>query len=145
MRITRCLIRSRSELEITQSATTAFQEEHLLTIISDITDVLSRLGIIDHCTTGYVDIHILTVGTVTLVLAAVAAMLCEDMTLVLQMEERPVVMIATQDHAAAFATVTTIGTTVGVILHMAQVHTTLAALARAAIYLHIVNEIRFHL
>ena len=64
----------------------------------------------------------------TLVLAAIAAMFCKDMTLIAQMQQSPVIMVTTQDDAATLTTVTTIGTTVGVILHMAQMHRPTSAL-----------------
>ena len=68
----------------------------------------------------------------TLILAAVAAMLRKDMTLVLQVQQCPVVMVAAQDDAAALAAVTAVGTTIGVVLHMAEVHRPSTTLARAA-------------
>ena len=71
-------------------------------------------------------------------------MLGEDMTLVFQMEQRPVVVVAAQDDAAAVAAVAAVGATIGLILHMAQVHGPSAAFARTAVYLHIVYKVALH-
>ena len=46
----------------------------------------------------------------------------KDPALVAQVQQSPVVMIATQDDAAAFTTVATVRTAVRVILHVAQMH-----------------------
>jgi hypothetical protein len=68
----------------------------------------------------------------------------KDVTLVLQVQQRPIVVVATQDDAAAFTTVTPVGAAVRVILHMAQVHGALAAFAAATVYLDVVYEVAFH-
>ena len=81
-----CLVGSRAELEVAQSAAPALQEQHLLTVVGHVADILARLGIIDHGAAGHVDIHVLAVGAVAFVLAAVAAVLCKDMALVFQVQ-----------------------------------------------------------
>ena len=65
----------------------------------------------------------------TLVLAAVTTVLCEDMALVPQVKQRPIIMVATQDDAAALATVTAVRTSIGVVLDMLEVHGASAALS----------------
>ena len=85
----------------------------------------------------------LAVGAMTLVAPTIASMLCTHMTLIFQVEQGPVVMVAAQDDTAAIATVAAIRTTVGLVLHVTKVHGTFAAFTRAAIYLHIVYKIRF--
>ena len=77
----------------------------------------------------------------TLVASAVATMLGEDVSLKLEVQQGPVVVVATQVYAATVSAVATVGTSVRVVLNVAQVHRATAALARATIYLHIVNEI----
>ena len=80
----------------------------------------------------------------TFVLSTIAAMLSEDMAFVFQVKQSPVVMVAAQIDAAPFTAVTAIGTAIGVIFHMFQVHRALTALTRAAHDLDIVYEIGFH-
>ena len=52
-------------------------------------------------------------------------------------------MVAPQIDASSVPSVSTVGTSVRVVLHMAQVHGTSYALSRTAAYLHVVNEVRF--
>ena len=68
-------------------------------------------------------------------------MLREDMTLVFQVQQRPVVMITTQDDAASLTAVTSVGTAVGIVFHMLQVHRSPTALTRPAQDLHVVYKI----
>jgi hypothetical protein len=65
----------------------------------------------------------------TLVFASVASMLSKDVTLIAQMEQRPVVMVASQNDRTTFATIATVRTTIGVILDVLQVHTAPTALS----------------
>jgi hypothetical protein len=65
----------------------------------------------------------------TLISASVASMLSKDVTLIAQMEQRPVVMVASQNDRTTLATVATIRTTVGVILDVLQVHTSSTTLS----------------
>jgi hypothetical protein len=78
----------------------------------------------------------------TLVLATVTTMFSEDMPLILQVQERPVVMITTQDNITAPSTVTTVRTGIVVVFYMLEVHAASAALSRAAQDFHIVYEVR---
>ena len=54
-------------------------------------------------------------------------------------------MIAAQDDAAALAAITSVGTAVRVILHVAQVHRPASALARAAHDFDVVYKIALHI
>jgi hypothetical protein len=65
----------------------------------------------------------------TLVLTTIASMLSKDMALIAQMEQRPVVMVASQNDRTTLATIATIRTTVGVILDVLQVHTSSTTLS----------------
>jgi hypothetical protein len=65
----------------------------------------------------------------TFILTAIASVLGKDMTFILQVQQRPEVMISSQNDAAALATVATVRAAVGVIFHVAQMHTAPSALA----------------
>ena len=52
-------------------------------------------------------------------------------------------MVSPKDNASAITAVAAVGTSVGVILHVAKVHTSPSALSRAAINLDVVDKIRF--
>ena len=56
-------------------------------------------------------------------------MLGEDVTLKLKVQQGPIVVVAAQDDASAIAAVATVGTTVGVIFYMTQVHASSTALS----------------
>ena len=51
-------------------------------------------------------------------------------------------MIAPEDDASTISSVSSVRSSIGIVLNMAKVHRPLAALARAALYLYIINEIR---
>ena len=124
-----CLIGSCAKLEVAQSAAPSFQQHHLLPVVGDVADVLTRLSIVDHSPAGYVDVLVFAVGSVTLVLTAVAPVLSKHMTLVFQVEQCPVVVVSAQDDVASASTVSAVGATIVVILHMLQVHATPTALS----------------
>ena len=63
------------------------------------------------------------------VTSSVSPMLGEHMPLVFQVEERPVVMVSTEVDTTSVATIATIGSSVGIVFHMFQVHGTPAALS----------------
>jgi hypothetical protein len=81
---------------------------------------------------------------VALVTATVASILGKDMALVLQMQQRPVIVVAPQDDAPAATSIASVRASIGLVLHVAQVHRPLAALSRAAIYLYVVYKVGFH-
>ena len=91
--------------------------------------VLARLGVVHHRSARHVDVYVLAVLAVTLVATAVASVLGEDVALELKVEQRPVVVVAAQVDAAAVSAVAAVGSAVGVILHVTEVHRASAALA----------------
>ena len=142
--IARSLIGGRAELVVAKTAATALEQHHHLAVVGHVAHELARLGIVDHSAAGHVDVDILAVGAMTLVATTVATMFGAYVALILQVEQRPVVVVATQIDVATASAVATVGSAVGIILHVAQVHRAASALSRAAVYLHIVNEITFH-
>ena len=124
-----CLIGGSAELEVAQSAASAFQQHYLLSVVGYVAYELTILGVIYHCSWRHVDVNVLAVGAVTFVSSAVAAMFSENMSLIAQVEQSPVVVVATQYDATALAAVATVGTAVRVVFHMAQVHGAATALA----------------
>jgi hypothetical protein len=80
----------------------------------------------------------------TLVLTPVTAMLGFYVTLEFQMQQGPVIVISPKDHTTALAAVPTVRSAIGIIFDMLEVHRPTTALSRAAVDLHIVNEITLH-
>lgn len=114
-----------------------------MSVVSHVAYVLAGFRIVDDGATRHVDIHILAVGAVALVASAVATVAGEDVALVLQVEQSPVVVVATQIDVSATATVTTVRSAIGVILYVAQMHGTAAALSGTAQYLYVVYKVAF--
>ena len=139
-----CLIRSGTELEITQSAPATFQQHDLLTVVGHIAHEFSGFGIVDHGSWRHVHIDIFAVGSVALVPPAIAAVPGEDVAFVFQVQQRPVIMIAAQDDVAAPAAVAAVRAAVGVVLDVLQVHRPSPALTRTTQYLYVVYEITLH-
>ena len=138
-----CLTRSSGKVHIAPSALAASQQNHLLSVFSDIAHILTRLSIIDHRAAGNVDDLVFSLLACALVLRAVFAVARHDVAVELQVQQRPVVAVATQYHVSASTTVTTIGTTLWHVLCSVHVCGAFATLSRATIDLHIINEIRF--
>ena len=67
---------------VAQSSTTSLEELDDLAIMSDITEEMSRLSIIDNSSTGDVDITVFAIRTMATVLTAIAAVTGKDMTIV---------------------------------------------------------------
>ena len=65
----------------------------------------------------------------TLVATTIPTVLRKDVALILQVKQGPVVVVTTQVDAASLAAVTPIGSAVGVVLHVAQVHRPTSALS----------------
>ncbi len=80
----------------------------------------------------------------TFVAPSVASMFGKDMSLIFQVEQCPVIVVATQIDAASTPSVTSVGATIGLILHVAQVHGAPATFSRTAVNLYIVYEVGVH-
>ena len=79
----------------------------------------------------------------TLITATISTMLGEEVALILEVQQRPVVMVAAEIDASSTSAVATVRTAVKLVLYVAQVHGALATLTRAALYLYVVYEIGF--
>ena len=80
----------------------------------------------------------------TLVAPAVPSMLGIDVTLVLQVEQRPIIVVTAKDNTSALTAVTSVRATIGIVLDMTKVHGASATLSRATIYLNVIYKIGFH-
>ena len=125
------------------SAFAALEEQHLLSVVSHIANELSGFGIIDHGTARHIDIDVLTVSAMTLVTSSIATMLGEEVALILQMQQGPVVVVAAKIDASSTSAIATVRTAIRLVLHVAQVHGAFTTLTRAAVDLYIIYEIGF--
>ena len=79
----------------------------------------------------------------TLITATISTMLGKEVALILEVQQRPVVMVAAEIDASSTSAVATVRSAVGHVLGTAHVCGTSAALTRAALYLYVVYEIGF--
>ena len=128
-------------MEVAQSASTAFEQHHHLSVVHHVADEFARFGIIHHCSARHIDIHILAVGSVALVSSTVSAMLGEHVALVFQVQQGPVVVVSAQVDVASASAVATVGTAIRVVLHAPKVHRSPSALTRAAVNLNVVYKV----
>ena len=113
-------------------------------MLFDFADILARLAVVHHRAARYFDDLVFSVLAERAALSAFAAIGCHDMLLVLEVQQRPEVTVATQDDRPAFTAITAVGTSLGQVFGSVQVHTARAALTGAAINLHIVDKIGSH-
>ena len=70
-------------------------------------------------------------------------MLGEEVALILQMQQGPVVVVAAKIDASSTSAIATVRSTIRLVLHVAQVHGAFTTLTRAAIDFYIIYEIGF--
>ncbi len=134
-----------TELPVAESASSSFEEHDFLSVVGDIADIFTCLGIVNHRTAGHIDIDVLAICAVAFVAAAVATVLGEDVALVFQVQQSPVVMVAAQDDAAAFSAVAAVGSAVGLVFDMSQVHGAAPTFSGTTVYLNVVYEVGIHI
>ena len=61
------------------------------------------------------------------------------------MQERPVVVVSTEDNASSLSAVTAVRSAIRVIFHVSEVHGTPASFARSALNLNVIYEVTFHI
>ena len=137
------LIGRGAEMPVTQSATSSLEQHHFLVMLCDFAKVLAIFSIIDHSTHRHLDHSILSILAKRLVLCSRLSVGSEDMSLITQMEQSPIVTVAMQDDRTALASIAAIWTSLWDIFCAMQVRTATTALSRAAINSHIIYEIAF--
>jgi hypothetical protein len=125
------------------SATSTLQEDYLLAVFRDIAKVLSCLSVIDHSAARHLNNLVLAILSEAFVLAARLTVTGKGVAVVAQMEQSPVVTITAQDDMATSSTIATIGTTVRTIFLTPHVSRSATTLSGAAVYLYIINKVRF--
>jgi NAD/NADP transhydrogenase beta subunit len=114
---------------VAQATAAALQEHHFLAVLGDITQVFTGLGIVSHCAAGHLDNLVLAILAEAFGLGAIATVGGEHMTVVLQMKQRPIVAVATQDDMTSSTAIATVGAAVGHILLSSHVRGTASALS----------------
>ncbi len=142
--VARCLVGGGAKLEIAQSAASAFEQHHDLSVFDDIAEIFTGFGIVGHGAGRHLDVAVGAVAAVAAAFAAVAAIAGKDMAIVAQVEQRPVVAVAAQVDVASAPTIAAVGAAEGLVFGAVHVHRTAAALTGATVDFDVVYEIGFH-
>ena len=139
--VARRLVGGGAKLEVAQSAASAFEQHHDLSVFDDIAEIFAGFGIVGHGAGRYLDVAICTV---TAVAAAFAAVTGKNVAVIAQVEQRPVVAVAAEVDITPTPTIATIGAAEGLVFGAVHVHRTAAALTGATVDFDVVYEIGFH-
>ena len=142
--VARCLIGGGAELEVAQSAASAFEQHHDLSVFDDIAEIFAGFGIVGHGAGRHLDVAVGAVAAVATAFAAVAAVSGKNVTVIAQVEQRPVVAVAAEVDVASAPTIAAVGAAEGLVFGAVHVHRTAAALTGATVDFDVVYEIGFH-
>ena len=142
--VARCLVGGGAKLEVAQSAASAFEQHHDLSVFDDIAEIFTGFGIVGHGAGRYLDVAICAVAAVAAAFAAVAAVAGKNVAVIAQVEQGPVVAIAAEVDISPAPTIATIGAAEGLVFGAVHVHRTAAALTGATVDFDVVYEIGFH-
>ena len=142
--VARCLVGGGAKLEIAQSAASAFEQHHDLSVFDDIAEIFTGFGIVGHGAGRYLDVAVCAITAVAAAFAAVAAVAGKNVAVIAQVEQRPVVAVAAEVDITPTPTIAAIGATEGLVFGAVHVHRTAAALTGATVDFDVVYEIGFH-
>ena len=132
----RCL-----EVHISQSTTSALEQAHHLSVLGNITQELSCLGIIDRSSARHLNYSVLTLLAGALIFGTWGTVGSKDVTRKLKVYKSPQIAVATQENVTSSSAITPIGTTFWNIFCPVQMFRTGTSVPTAAQYLYIVNEV----
>ena len=107
----------------------------------EVHDEFSRESIIDSGTYGYFDDLVFTVAACRALATTTATTCRDDVSLVAQVQERPVVLIGSDIDVTTTSTIPTIGPSLGDVLLSTEVRRATTALTRAAVNLDVVYKV----
>ena len=136
------LARGGAEVPVAQASAAALEQDDFLAVLGDVTQVLPRLGIVGHCAAGHFDDSVFAVLAKAAVLRAALAVPGQDVPLVAQVQQGPVVSVSPEDDVPSLAPVAPVRPAVGLVFGPAHVCGAPASLARAAIDFHVVYKVR---
>ena len=128
-------------MPVAQAAASAAQKLNLLSVAGHFGKVFARLGVVDDRSAGYVDDDVVAVLTEAASAGAALAVAGKYVAAVFQRQERPHVGVAAKYDVAAASAVATVGASLGDVFGAVKVARAGAALAGAAKYLYVVDEI----
>ena len=149
LRVAWSLICSGAEVPVTQTSTTTFQKNELLTMFGDLSYnfgasfacLLIGENLLRYRAERYGDNNILCIFTVRASARATFAIFGKLVTLIFEVNECPILLVALQDYRATLTAIATIGTTKGDKLLTAKVSRACSSVSGTGKYLYIVYEI----
>ena len=145
LRIPRSLVGRRFEVPVAESSAASFQQDGLLSVFGDFADDFPGFRIACDGAQRHVDDDVRPVLPRAARPAARFAVLAEDVTLVLEVDQRPVLTVAAQDDAASVASVSAVRAAEFDEFLAAEMAGAGAAFTGAAEYFHVVDEVgRWH-
>jgi hypothetical protein len=110
-------------------------------MFGDVAYIFACLSVVDDGAARDLDNLILSVLAEALVLASRLTVTGKGMTVVAQVEQRPVVAVTAQNDMASSSAIAPVGTSVRTILLTPHVGRSSTTLTRAAVYLYIINKV----
>ena len=107
---------------VAHAASTALEEHHNLSVVGYIADVFTCFSIINDSAARNIDVSVLAICSSASAWASIATMSCKDVTLEAKMQQRPVVVIASQIDMTASPTIATIWSAIGNVFGTMHVH-----------------------
>ena len=95
---------------VSEAALAAGGDDDLLAIIEDFNEDFTGLSILDNRAKWHIDVRVLPVGAVLVLTAARFTVFSDDVAGVLEVQQRPILGIASDNHVPSASTVTAIGT-----------------------------------
>ena len=126
---------------VAEAAAAAAKELYLLAVLVDLAEKFARLGIKYHRSGRYLDDDILAVLAETAAARAALAVAGKHVAVEFQGQQSPHLLVAAEYHVAAAAAVAAVRAALGHILGAIEMTRARAALAAAAVYLHIIYKI----
>ena len=130
-------------MPVTQSATSAFQQDDFLSVFRHIADVFAGFSVIDHRAAGHFNNFIRTVFAEAPVFTSRLSMTGHGMAVVFEVKQRPIVAVTAQNDMAPSSAIASVGTSIRTIFFASHVRRASSALTRATVNLYVIYKIRF--
>ncbi len=128
-------------MPVSKTSASTFQKDFLLAIFSDVHQVFTCLCVINNSSTRHLDDLVITVGTKTSTMASAHTVTSEDMTIVFEVKQSPIILARTDDDVSATSAVATIRSTLRSELFTMKVSRTAAASTASDMNLYVIYEI----
>ena len=125
LRITRCLIRGRTEIPVSKTTSSSANGNSRFTVPGNLTNRFTRVRIPSHCPERHVHDYIFPVRPCTQITASTLPVAREHVTLEFQVNQCPIITIPTQNHVTAASSISPVrpafsGTLIPVQMHGAR-------------------------